>query len=115
MKRNILTYEPCISNVPYLAFVLNMGQFGCTHARTAEEALNWLEAAELKVIVFDLVLVSSLTEEELETKFLDRLPGLQLPVVFLRRDDDSYQPPAGVEQALCHPDNLLDLLESQLD
>ncbi len=112
MKKNILTYEPCMSNVPYLAFTLNVGQFGWTHARTAEEALNWLEAITLKVISFDMVLVSSLSGEELEIKFLDRLTGLKVPVVFLQRDEHADQSPAGVGQASCHPDNLLDWLNS---
>ncbi|MFO7766026.1 MAG: hypothetical protein R6V33_06310 [Pelovirga sp.] len=115
MKRNILVYEPCISNVPNIAFVLSVGQFGCTHARTAEEAINWLEAVRLKVISFDLVLVSSFSGEKLEASFLDELSAVELPVVFLQQDADSGQPAAEIKQTLCHPDDLLDVLKYQLN
>lgn len=115
MKKNILVYEPCISNVPNIIFVLSVGQFGCTHARTAEEALNWLEAVRLKVISFDLVLVSSFSGETLEAGFLDELSAVELPVVFLQQEADNGQPVACLKQTLCHPDNLLDVLKDHLD
>lgn len=110
MKRNILVYEPCIGNVPYLTFVLNMAQMGCTHARTAEEALNWLEAAALKVISFDFVMISSLCADKLEGEFLKRMSDLDVEVVFLQRDDVPSMALEGY--SVCHPDHLLDWLNS---
>lgn len=111
MKSNVLVYEPCLSNIPSLTFVLGIGQFGCTHARTAGEALNWLAAARLKIISFDLVLVSSLSAEDLEAEFLAVLPILQIPVVFLQRDKDVGINLSSANAQACTPDNLIQCLQ----
>jgi len=114
MKKNILVYEPQTGNVPYLAFVLNLGQVGCTHARSAAEAMNWVEAARLKIISFDLVLISSLSHEAPEIKMLNSLPDLQVPIVFLQRK--AAMPPqlAQIVIATCNTDNLIECLQQYL-
>jgi hypothetical protein len=114
MKKIVLVYEPCNSNLPYVDFILTLGQVGCTHARTPQEGHNWLEAAKHMVVRFDLVLVSSLCHQETEDEFLAELPALQIPLVFVQRDADSAIPVLGPQQTLCHPDQLLDCLQNLL-
>lgn len=114
MKKNVLVYEPQTGNVPYLAFVLNLGQVGCTHARSAAEALNWVEAARLKIISFDLVLISSLSHEAPEMQMLNSLKGLQIPIVFLQRGTDMPEQLAQIVIATCSTDNLTECLQQYL-
>ncbi len=111
MKKNILVYEPQAGNVPYLAFILNLGQVGCTHARSADEALNWLEASRLKIILFDLVLISSLSGEVSEEKLLSDLPGLGVPIVFLQREAKLPAQLTQIVVATCSPENLTECLQ----
>lgn len=114
MAKSVLVYEPSSSNLPYMGFILSLGQVDCTHARTPEEAHNWLEAAENKVVYFDLVVIGSLCHQGIEDAFLAELPGLSIPLVFVQRDADSALPALGRQQILCHPDRLLGCLRSLL-
>jgi len=59
MKSQILLYEPNVGCHPKLAFLLGIEEVSGTYARSAAEALNWLEAIKLRVVSFDLVLISS--------------------------------------------------------
>jgi len=114
MKKSLLVYEPCRSNLPYVAFILTLNNVRCTHARTPEEAHNWLVAAQQKVVSFDLVLVSSLCSGAAEDDFFAEVAGLNLPLVIIQRDADGEMPTLVPQQILCPVDNLLDWLSRYL-
>jgi len=115
MEKSLLVYEPCRSNLPYVAFILTLNNVRCTHARTPEEAQNWLVAAQHKVVRFDLVLISSLCYRAAEDDFFSEVAELRLPLVLVQRDDDGEMPRLVPQQILCSADKLLDLLRSYLE
>ncbi len=115
MKNQILLYEPNIRYHPPLAFLLSVDDIAGTYARSAAEALNWLEAIKLQVVSFDLVLISSWLGTAAECQLVENALELQLPVVFLQRD--SNQPMVelpGHDPMLCDDDNLLSCLNDCL-
>jgi hypothetical protein len=114
MKKTILIYEPHCEQVPHLVFLLHLADICGTHARTAEEAINWLSAHRLQVITFDLLLICSFSRTEHEHQLLMELPGLLLPVVFLQRDNVSPVTPLAHNGITCHPDDLLNCLRDCL-
>lgn len=114
MKKTILIYEPHYDQVPHLIFLLQLTDISCTHARTAQEALNWLEAARLKIISFDLVLVCSWWHQETETELLNELQRMPLPLFLLQRGDDVPPPLRQIAIDICSPENLSQCLHSHL-
>lgn len=115
MKKSLLVYEPCSSNLPYVAFILTLKHVRCTHARSPEEAHNWLEAARHKVVSFDLVLVTSLCHQTVEDEFFSETAALNLPLVMVQHDADGEQPTVVPQQILCPADDLLDYLRRRLE
>lgn len=115
MKKNLLVYEPCSSNLPYAAFILTLNHVRCTHARTPEEAHNWLEAARHKVVSFDLVLVSSLCHQPAEDEFFTEVANLNIPLVMIQRDAETEVPTVVPQQILCPADDLIDYLRNRLE
>jgi hypothetical protein len=114
MKKTILIYEPDCEQVPHLVFLLHLAGICGTHARTVEEAMNWLAAHRLQVITFDLLLICSFCRTEPEHQLLRDLPGLALPVVFLQRDNRPSAHLPAHTGIICHPDDLLDRLRDCL-
>lgn len=114
MTRHILLYEPNISYHPPLAFLLSVEGISGTYARSAAEALNWLEAIKLRVVTFDLVLIGSCCGAAAEYQLVQNALELQLPVVLLHRDSElpvllDFHGPI-----ICDDDNLLSCLNDCL-
>jgi hypothetical protein len=114
MKKSILIYEPHCDKVPHLVFLLRLADISCTHARTAVETIDWLAAHRLKVITFDLLLISSFTQTKPEQHLLMALSGLPLPVVFLQRENTPLVDLLDQNGIICHPDDLLSCLNDCL-
>lgn len=115
MKSQILLYEPNVGCHPKLAFLLGIEEVSGTYARSAAEALNWLEAIKLRVVSFDLVLISSWCGSPDEYELVQGALELQLPVVFLQRDPEHPIPdPFFPDPIICNDDNLISCLNDCL-
>src|SRR6056297_1835015 len=114
MKKTILIYEPHCEQMKHLIVILQRANMSSTYANTAPEAINWLAAHRLQVMTFDLALICSFHQTQLEQQLLMDLQGLPLPVAFLQRE---VPPPANQlnqNGTICHHDDLLDCLNDCL-
>ncbi len=107
MQKHILLYEPDHTQIPHLLFLLRLRDNHCTHARSAEEALNWLSANRLQVVTFDLVLIGSVSHQPQEMQFFEEICGLSLPVIFIQRDQEKMPESLQSVATACNPDHLL--------
>jgi len=114
MKKTILIYDPHCEQVKPLIVMLQLANMSCTYASTAPEAMNWLAAHRLQVMTFDLVLLCSFHQTELEHQLLMDLQALALPVVFLQREDTLSKNVPDKKSITCYPDDLLDCLNDCL-
>ncbi len=114
MKR-ILLLEPNRDHVPHLIFLLKLVDIQCTVARSVEEAINWLSAAKMMVVHFDLVLWSSFPGLGPEMKMLERIINSStVPVVYLQREGSYLPQIPGDGVIICNPANLLSCLRDCL-
>lgn len=115
MDKTILLYEPHSERVAHLVFLLNLADIRCTQARSIEETLNWLTAARLQIIDFDLLLIGSLAGTEAEHQFLKDLSPLERPLVYLQATDEPVPDSLCEKTVVCRPDNMLSCLTACLD
>jgi len=112
---HILLFEPDRERIPHLIFLLKLADIKCTVARTIEEAINWLSADRLKVIQFDLFLLSSLEGVDLDGELLvEALKSTTFPVATIQRETSSFPELLNDKVITCHPDNLLSCLKECL-
>ena len=115
MMNNILLYEPDQERVSHLLFLLNLADLHGTVARTIEEAYNWLSADRQKVIKFDLFLLGSLQEDELEKKLLPEMSDLiTVPIIYIKQEATNLPEFLSDKTINCHPVNLLSCLHECL-
>ncbi|WP_224746999.1 chemotaxis protein CheW [Pelovirga terrestris] len=107
MKKTILIYEPHCEQMPRLVFLLHLADISCIHARTVDEAINWLSAHRLQLSTFDLFLICSFSRSTPEQQLLLVLGDVSLPVVFLQRGNSPLTDLFDQNGIICHPEDLL--------
>ncbi len=113
--RNVLILEPDHKKVPQLVFLLNLADIRCTVASTIEEALNWINADQLMMTPFNLLLLNSLQAVELDKKILAEISRSRtIPIVYVQREKRPLPQFLADSMVFCYPDNLLSCLHTCL-
>ncbi len=115
MEKTILLYEPHNERVAHLVFLLNLADIRCTQARSVEETLNWLTAARLQIVSFDLMMIGSLVETDAERQLLETLSSSERPLVYLQAGDEPVPPAIREKAMVCRSDDLLHCLTACLE
>lgn len=112
---NILLFEKNQERIPHLVFLMKLAHLSCTVAKTVEEVLNWINASQMMVIRFDLLLLNSLEETGLNSMLLTELCNtVSVPIVCVMREESSLSIFSTHRVVTCHPEELLDCVERQL-
>lgn len=112
---NILLFEKNQERIPHLVFLLKLAHLNCTVAKTVEEVLNWINASQMMVIRFDLLLLNSLEETGLNNMLLTELCNTaSVPIVCVTREESSHSIFSTHRVVTCHPEELLDCVKRQL-
>jgi purine-binding chemotaxis protein CheW len=111
---HILLYEPEHADLPHLVFLLKLAGISCTASRSADETLNWLNAERLKVVHFDLLLLSRMQGLEKRDEAWQALRRSGLPIVCIKRQSAETVPLPEEDIISCYPDALLDCIKTQI-